>query len=95
MKMKKYEEIIATANELLSAINKKDKEQMAVKMDELEHKYRSDFGDSLTNYEAIYTYFFIKYVSVEFFQANNFYSNIHSTWEDANLRYEGFSKWLI
>lgn len=92
MKMKKYKEIIATANELLSAINKKDKEQMAVKMDELEHKYRYDFGDSLTNYEAIYTYFFIKYVSVEFFQANNFYSNIHSTWEDVNPRYEGFSK---
>lgn len=36
--MKKYEEIIATANELLSAINKKDKEQMAVKMDELEQQ---------------------------------------------------------
>ena len=90
--MKKYEEIVATANELLSAIKKKDKEQMAAKMDELEHKYKYDFGDSLTNYEAIYTYFFIKYVSVEFFHFNNFYNNIHSTWEEVNPRYEGFSQ---
>ena len=90
--MKKYDDIVATANELLSAIKNKDKEQMAAKMDELEHKYKYDFGDSLNNYETIYAYFFIKYVSVEFFHFNNFYNNIHSTWEEVHPRYEGFSK---
>jgi len=89
--MKKYEDIVGLAKELLSAIGKNDKEQMAVKMDELEHNYKDVFS-TLNNYEAIYAYFFVRYAAVEFFQRNNYYNSIYSTWEDVSSRYDGFSK---
>ena len=89
--MKKYEDIVGLAKELLSAIGKNDQEQMAVKMDELEHDYKDVFS-TLNNYEAIYAYFFVRYAAVEFFQRNNYYNSIYSTWEDVSSRYDGFSK---
>ena len=90
--MNKYKKIIETAKELITSIEMKDKELMAVKMDQLEHQYKYDFGDSLNSYEAVYAYFFIKYASVLFFHNNNFLTSIHSAWEDANARYEGFAQ---
>ena len=55
--MNKYKKIIETAKELITSIEMKDKELMAVKMDQLEHQYKYDFGDSLNSYEAVYAYF--------------------------------------